>query len=110
MVDRYSAKKMPGWYRTRERALGREALPETALGAWRVGKRFSPEKFLYDRILGRPPVVDRYSAKKMPWWYRSRERALGGEALPETALGAWRVGKDFPQNSLCTIEYWGDPR
>ena len=25
-----------------------------------------------------------------------RQLALGGEALPETALGAWRVGKIFP--------------
>ena len=40
--------------------------PREGLGAWRVGKIFPPKQFLYDRILRRPPVVDRYSAKKMP--------------------------------------------
>ena len=34
--------------------------------------------------------------QKYALWYRTRERALGGEALPETALGDWRVGKRFP--------------
>ena len=32
-------------------------------GEW--GKDFPQNSFLYDRILERPPVVDRYSAKKM---------------------------------------------
>ena len=33
-------------------------------GEWE--KDFPQNSFLYDRILGRPPVLDRYSAKKMP--------------------------------------------
>ena len=40
--------------------------PRDSSGSLASEKRFPPEQFLYDRLLGRPPVIDRYSAKKMP--------------------------------------------
>ena len=40
--------------------------PRDSSGSLASGETISPRTFLYDRILGRPPVVDCYSAKKMP--------------------------------------------
>ena len=40
--------------------------PRDSSGSLVSGEKISPRIVLYDRILGRPPVVDRYSAKKMP--------------------------------------------
>ena len=42
---------------------------------------------MYDRILERPPVVDRYSAKEMPWWYRTREKTHEGGSVSKDSSG-----------------------
>ena len=42
---------------------------------------------MYDRILERPPVVDRSSAKEMPWWYRTREKTHEGGSVSKDSSG-----------------------
>ena len=44
----------------------RGSAPRDSSGSLASGEKICPRTVLYDRILGRPPVVDRYSAKKMP--------------------------------------------
>ena len=88
----------------RQLALGGEALQETALGAWRVGKMFPPVKFMYDPILGRPPVRPLQRQEDAVMVPNPRACSRGGSAPRDN-------GENIsPRIVFCTIEYWGDPR
>ena len=61
-------------------------------GSLASGETISPRIVSVRSNTGETPVVDRYSAKKMPLWYRTRERALEGKA-PRDSSGSLASGE-----------------